>query len=385
MDSGAIFSASNNVPFVALPDTQYASLGVIDGLKRIVLRGVCLDSSVNKNNWQVPEDELEGVAERSIGSQIRLDHSGLIRDVKGKILSTEIDEPHENDKETWDKSNKFKHVHYVAELISNDANILIPILQGYVDHVSIGVDSKNVFCSTCGEPTRPGKSCDCKDAWEVVKNARVNEYSIVCSPAYENTKFVPYEAKEKECDPDTDEGCEKKVVEVDKNKEIADKEIDENQEIASIEEDDNMDDEKLESLIAMVEKLAASNNDLVASNNELLTRIAAIEAEEDDEEEDEKDKKASKDDEDKEEEDEKEATEEVEEKEACNCGKGKKIAKKASIEGKEIPVKKVPIEAGIVIKTELKADVPVDSMELAKKEIFGFAARLNIIPLETMY
>jgi hypothetical protein len=419
MEQDATFTASKDATFFASPDVQFnASLGIIDGLKRIVIRGVCLDCSVNRNNWQVPEDELEGVAKRSVNAQIRLDHSQSVRDVKGKILKTEVDEPHDEVKEPWDLPNKFPHIHYEAELITNEANIIIPILQGYVDHVSIGVDSKNVHCSNCGEATRPGKTCECEGAWEVVHNARVNEYSFVCSPAYENTYFKPYEASEKteekaeECDCKDKKECEK-IEKTDRIQEVSSEEIEDDQEVASIENEENQflasenteenneeitekdddvmveDETKLDSLIEMVSKLSASytdlvesNTKLVASNNELLSRIAAIEDEEEDK------KKASEEVVDG---GEKEASEEEDE----GCGKKKASKKKASNGMKETPgergdpegeekkeIKKSPIEAGIVINT-LKAEVkPVDSMGLAISEVFKFAATKDIYPLE---
>jgi hypothetical protein len=432
MVSDAIFTAKKDATFVASPDIQYdASLSVIDGLKRIVLRGVCLDTSVNRNNWQIPVDELEDVAKRSINAQVRIDHSNSIRDVKGRIIKTEIDEPHDFPKENWDLPNSFPHIHYEAEVVTNDANILIPVLQGYVDHVSIGVDSKTVFCSSCGKSTRPGKECDCENSWEIVKNARVNEYSIVCSPAYEGAFFKPFAASEKEKKSECECEEEEKVKKVDRVQEISS--VEEDNEVASVETDDTLmsteEEEKLEAsdniiienekedadnmgeefeeLKAMVEKLAASTADLIASNGELLTRIAAIEAEEEEEEDDKKKakkagnegagtKEAAEDGGSDEEASDEEAAEDGEEKVACGCGGKKASKKKASSGMKETPgergdppgeekkptIKKSPIEAGIVT-TPMKSEVtPSDSMGKAISEVFKFAANRNVFPIE---
>jgi hypothetical protein len=411
------FSASVEASFLATQDASFnASLGVIDGLKRIILRGVAIDTSVNRNNWQVPEDELEGIAERLVGAQIRIDHSQSIRDVKGRIIKTELDQPHDVTKELWDRPNPSPHIHYEAEIVSNEANILIPILQGYVDHGSIGVDSKFVFCSQCGESTRPGKTCECEGSWEVVRNARVNEYSLVSSPAYERTAFIPYEASKKKEDStdkedDTECKCESEK-ECDGTKEECDKveEIDKNREISQDEGVDRMaeEDNKIDILMGMVQELSASykeSSDLVkeltASNQELLTRIAAIEKEAaEEEDEDEKKKKEAADEGEgagTTEETASEDDDEEEEKKACSCG-GKKASKKKASNGmKETPgergdpsgeekkvVKKSPIEAGVIIGSEFNSQSkkPVDTMETAMNEIFGFAAKLNIYPLE---
>jgi len=402
MDNGALFTALKDASFYAFPDSEYnASLNTIDGLSRIVLRGVALDSSVNKNNWAIPENELQEIADRLVNKQIRIDHSQSIRDVKGRILKTEVDLPHSETKESWDLPNLYPHIHYEAELITNEANVLIPILSGFVDHGSIGVDSKSVFCSACGESTRPGRICECEGAYELVKNARVNEYSIVCSPAYDGTYFKPFESSEKskECD-DKEKDCD---LEIDKNQEIAceadEKDVESTQEIAStIEEnikvDDHMVDEdnKLDSLIAMVQDLVKSNADLTASNRDLLDRIEAIEAEDltaskgddEDKEEDEDEKDAS----------EEEAAEDVEEKEACSVKK-KASKKKASNGMKDVPgergdpegekkkeIKKSPIEAGVIIRSNFNSAVSDDPMEKAIKEVFSFAAKCNVFPIE---
>ena len=110
----------------------------MDGVQKIILRGVLIDNTVNENNWQILEKDLPDIAAQSVGIQLRVDHSENVRDVKGQILSAELDEPHDFDKTDWDPAIDVPHIHYEAELVTDDASVAIPVMQGYVDHVSIG-------------------------------------------------------------------------------------------------------------------------------------------------------------------------------------------------------------------------------------------------------
>ena len=165
----------------------------MDGVQKIILRGVLIDNTVNENNWQILEKDLPDIAAQSVGTQLRVDHSENVRDVKGKILSAELDQPHEFDKADWDPAIDVPHIHYEAELVTDDAEITIPILQGYVNHVSIGADAEHVYCSECGKPTRPIKRCNC-NGHDILEGIEVKEYSIITNPAYDNAQFVTFTA-----------------------------------------------------------------------------------------------------------------------------------------------------------------------------------------------
>lgn len=165
----------------------------VDGVERVILRGVLIDNTVNENSWQILAEDLPDIAAQSVGIQLRLDHSEEVEKVKGKILFAVVDEPHSEAKADWDPAIDVPHIHFEAELVTNDQNVLIPVLQGYVDHVSIGADAENVYCSECGKPTRPIKRCKCI-AHDILSGIVVKEYSIITNPAYKNASFIPFTA-----------------------------------------------------------------------------------------------------------------------------------------------------------------------------------------------
>lgn len=164
-----------------------------DDLQIIMLQGVLIDSTVNSNGWQIQDEDLEDIAKQSIGAQLRLDHSADVQKVKGQILEAEIDQPHSEDKGPHDPANEHMHIHFKAEVVTDDPTLIIPITRGYVNRVSIGADAKTVFCAQCGKPTRPKKICNCK-SHEILKDIIVREYSIVTTPAYESAVFTPFSA-----------------------------------------------------------------------------------------------------------------------------------------------------------------------------------------------
>jgi hypothetical protein len=96
--------------------------------------------------------------------------------VVGKVIRGE----HQDDK-----------VLFGAEL--GEESLIRKILRGYLTHVSVQVDSEQVVCSKCGKPTRKEGLLIhlCPGAWEIVKQPKVRELSIVATPAYEGTVFSP--------------------------------------------------------------------------------------------------------------------------------------------------------------------------------------------------
>ena len=165
----------------------------LDGVEKIILRGVLIDNTVNENSWQILAEDLPDIAAQSVGIQLRLDHSEEVSKVKGKILFAEMDKPHDFEKNDWDPAIDVPHIHFEAELVTNDQSILIPVMQGYVDHVSINADAEHIYCSECGKPTRPFKRCNCV-SHDILHGIKVKEYSIVTNPTYKNASFVPFTA-----------------------------------------------------------------------------------------------------------------------------------------------------------------------------------------------
>ncbi|MEM3788291.1 MAG: hypothetical protein QXN95_00280 [Candidatus Bathyarchaeia archaeon] len=144
--------------------------------KLINIEGVAIDTSVNKNKWQVPREDLQYIVETLKGAQLRVDHAESALMVVGKVVDAWLDGD---------------RVFFRAEV--GDEKLIEKIIRDYVRYVSIQVDSDEVECSKCKRSTRrEGQLIHlCPGAWEVVHKPRVRELSIVASPAYENTEFQP--------------------------------------------------------------------------------------------------------------------------------------------------------------------------------------------------
>jgi hypothetical protein len=142
----------------------------------LVIKGVMLDSTVNKNGWFVPEESLLDVAKQSKNLSLRVDHSKNVRDIVGEVKDAFVDP-------------STKRVLFEAEV--DDPDIIRLITKKRVDSVSIGVKAET-FCSNCGERVIKGiKKCECKNSSLVLKNIKVDELSIVTYPAFNGTKFEP--------------------------------------------------------------------------------------------------------------------------------------------------------------------------------------------------
>jgi chemotaxis protein histidine kinase CheA len=162
------------VPFKAVEQRDKAQFALKEGL--INIEGVAIDTTVNKNKWQVPEEDLDYIVQTLKGAQLRVDHAESALMIVGKVV------------DAWRDGDK---VLFRAEV--GDSRIVEKIVRGYVSHVSIQVDSDEVECSKCKRQTRrEGMLIHlCPGAWEVVRKPKVRELSIVASPAYENTSFQP--------------------------------------------------------------------------------------------------------------------------------------------------------------------------------------------------
>ncbi len=167
---------------------------IIDGVSKILIKGILIDQTKNLNNWVVDSEDFIMLAKDFTNKQIRSDHSEKIENVLGKIVSTEVDAPHTEEKAPWDPATPYHHIHFMGEISSKNNEVILPIQMGYVSFVSPAVDAREIICSTCRTPMvdKNIKTCDCKESGVLLKNISAREVSLVCSPAYAGTVFKPY-------------------------------------------------------------------------------------------------------------------------------------------------------------------------------------------------
>lgn len=174
------------VPFKASKDISEES-AMRDG--QLAIDGIAIDTSVNANKWQVPSEDLDFIVSSLKDAQLRVDHSESVHDVVGNVPEcnklTELKDPLSG-QSIPGEGVAFKGVVGEAWLIPK-------ILNGYVNHVSIQIDSDDVECSKCKKQTRQEGLLVhlCAGAWEIIHKPKVRELSIVASPAYKNTAFKP--------------------------------------------------------------------------------------------------------------------------------------------------------------------------------------------------
>jgi hypothetical protein len=167
------FQLKYYVPFKAAEGIN-ADLALKEGI--LPIEGTAIDTSVNANKWQVPPEDLDFFTASLKGAQLRIDHAESVLSIIGKVP------------EAIRSGNQ---VFFKAEV--GEASVIPKILRGYVDHVSVQVDSDDTECSGCGKQTRIEGILThlCAGAWEIVHKPQVRELSIVASPAYKNTAFHP--------------------------------------------------------------------------------------------------------------------------------------------------------------------------------------------------
>jgi hypothetical protein len=167
------FQLKYYVPFKAAEGIN-ADLALKEGI--LPIEGTAIDTSVNANKWQVPAEDLDFFTASLKGAQLRIDHAESVLSIIGKVP------------EAIRSGNQ---VFFKAEV--GEASVIPKILRGYVNHVSVQVDSDDTQCSACGKQTRIEGILThlCAGAWEIVHKPRVRELSIVASPAYKNTSFHP--------------------------------------------------------------------------------------------------------------------------------------------------------------------------------------------------
>lgn len=164
-----------------------------EGLSKMLLKGVLIDTSQNLNKWMVEEEDFKQLAKDFLGKQIRVDHSEKVSEVIGVVTGTEVDKGHNIDKADWDPANPNTHIHYVAELATKDDKIIVPVKMGFVNRCSPAVDAKTVLCNICKTPTQNNvKMCECNDSGVLLKDIIPRELSLVASPAYAKTVAKVY-------------------------------------------------------------------------------------------------------------------------------------------------------------------------------------------------
>jgi len=167
---------------------------VNEGITRMLIKGILVDSSANKNNWKVEPEDFQKLAADFVNIQLRMNHGEKVSDVLGRVLSTEVDQGHVEAKNDWDISNELPHIHFCAEIATKDNDIIVPLKLGFVDFVSPAIDATEILCSTCRKKMvdKNIKTCGCKDSGVLLKNMMAREVSMVVSPAYEKTAIKVY-------------------------------------------------------------------------------------------------------------------------------------------------------------------------------------------------
>jgi len=149
----------------------------------IKIRGVAVDSSVNRNNWRVSEEFLNEIATTLMNKTLRINHGSSVTDVIGRIVKSEKQD---------------SQVVFEAEIIGSDTltnAVKEKIMNGLINSVSIGLDGEKIVCSVCGKQTRDGDKMihDPRShgvmGHEIIASGRVKELSLVADPAYDATKI----------------------------------------------------------------------------------------------------------------------------------------------------------------------------------------------------
>ena len=141
-----------------------------------IIEGQAMDTSVNKNRWQIPSEDLDFFVETVNKAGLRINHGLTTESVKGAVTKA------------WRVGDQ---VFFQAE-VSGDPVLPTQIEKKYLRMVSPKVVSDNIVCSLCSGKTRDGNMMMihlCSGAWEIVHQPRCLELSIVPEGAYENNVF----------------------------------------------------------------------------------------------------------------------------------------------------------------------------------------------------
>ena len=149
----------------------------LDDLRKTgIIEGQAIDSSVNKNRWQVADEDLDYFASTLQEAQVRINHGSSVENVKGLVT----------------KAKRVGGAVFFEAEVSGDPVLLTQIEKKYLRVVSPKVVSDNIVCSLCQGKTRDANMAMvhlCAGAWEIVHKPRCVELSIVAEGAYENNLF----------------------------------------------------------------------------------------------------------------------------------------------------------------------------------------------------
>ena len=149
----------------------------LDDLRKTgIIEGQAIDSSVNKNRWQVPDEDLDYFASTLKDAQVRINHDEKIEAIKGLVT----------------KTKRLGDIVFFEAEVSGDPVLLTQIEKKYLRVVSPKVVSDDIVCSLCQGKTRDANMAMvhlCAGAWEIVHKPRCVELSIVAEGAYENNIF----------------------------------------------------------------------------------------------------------------------------------------------------------------------------------------------------
>ena len=144
--------------------------------KTAIIEGQAMDTSVNKNRWQIPSEDLDFFVDSVRKAGLRINHGTTTDSIKGAVTKA------------WRIDDE---VFFQAEA-SSDPVLLTQIEKGYLRMVSPKVVSDNIVCSLCSGKTRDADMVMihlCAGAWEIVHQPRCVELSIVADGAYVNNLF----------------------------------------------------------------------------------------------------------------------------------------------------------------------------------------------------
>lgn len=168
-----------DIAFFAVTNADANALTFQASLLEAPLRvaGICLDDTMNINNWQVPKSEFPSLVSQMNSGKIRImtDHADSVDSVIGKITKA------------WVQNNQ---IHYQGEVL--DKQISTKIERGYLTGVSIRGTARKVYCAECLRETTKEKGCKLHpDSGIIVSGLTLREISLVVSPAYANTSIYP--------------------------------------------------------------------------------------------------------------------------------------------------------------------------------------------------
>ena len=111
----------------------------LDDLRKTgIIEGQAIDSSVNKNRWQVPDEDLDYFASTLKDAQVRINHGEKVEAIKGLVT----------------KTKRLGDVVFFEAEVSGDPVLLTQIEKKYLRMVSPKVVSDDIVCSLCQGKTR---------------------------------------------------------------------------------------------------------------------------------------------------------------------------------------------------------------------------------------